>query len=90
MTEELVAEIDNDVADSSLSDRHKLAIEVTDHVLSATELPAALRTAAEEEFGDAGLEELVLTAAVAHGFSKAAIAWGPPPNMPVMEIPTPS
>jgi hypothetical protein len=42
------------------------------------------------EFGPDGFDELVLTIAVASGFSKAAIAWGPPPELPVMEVPTPS
>lgn len=42
------------------------------------------------EFGAEGFDELVLTIAVASGFSKAAIAWGPPPELPVMEVPTPA
>ena len=42
------------------------------------------------EFTDAELAELTLTVAVAQGFSKAAIAWGPAPELPVMTIPTPS
>ncbi len=46
--------------------------------------PGADRFSADE------LAEIVLTVAVAHGFSKAAIAWGPPPQFPVMEVPTPS
>jgi hypothetical protein len=33
--------------------------------------------------------ELTLTVAVAQGFSKAAIAWGPAPELPTMVIPTP-
>lgn len=33
--------------------------------------------------------ELTLTVAVAQGFSKAAIAWGPAPALPTMVIPTP-
>ena len=28
--------------------------------------------------------------ALASAFSKAAIAWGPPPGMPVLEVPTPT
>lgn len=36
------------------------------------------------------ITELILTVAVAHGFSKAAIAWGPPPDFPPMVVPTPS
>jgi hypothetical protein len=86
----MVGEIEDDFASSDLSSRHKLTIVVTDHVLSGSKLPDGVRAEAVAEFGAEGLDELVLTAAIAHGFSKAAIAWGPPPNMPVMEIPTPS
>jgi hypothetical protein len=35
------------------------------------------------------LAELALTVAVAQGFSKAAIAWGPAPELPTLVIPTP-
>ena len=30
------------------------------------------------------------TIATASGFSKAAVAWGPPPTIPVTEVPTPT
>jgi hypothetical protein len=46
-------------------------------------------SAAEAEFTRAELAELTLTIAVAQGFSKAAIAWGPAPDLPTMVIPTP-
>jgi len=48
-----------------------------------------LKTSLRQHFSDAELEELTLTAGIACGFSKAAIAWGPPPEMPVMEMPSP-
>jgi len=48
-----------------------------------------LRAAMLAEFSPAGIVELALTAALASAFSKAAIAWGPPPPIPVMEVPTP-
>ena len=35
------------------------------------------------------LAELTLTVAIAQGFSKAAIAWGPAPELATMIIPTP-
>jgi hypothetical protein len=38
----------------------------------------------------AEIVELVLTVAVAQGFSKAAIAWGPVPEIAITEVPTPS
>lgn len=44
---------------------------------------------ADGEFTRAELAELTLTIAVAQGFSKAAIAWGPAPDLPTMVIPTP-
>jgi hypothetical protein len=40
-------------------------------------------------FSPAEIVELALTITIAMGFSKAAIAWGPPPRIPVMEVPTP-
>ncbi len=49
------------------------------------ELAAALHA----EFTPAELIELLLTTALASAFSKAAIAWGPPPPMPTLEVPTP-
>ena len=48
-------------------------------------LAAALRA----EFTDAELAELTLTVAMAVGFSKSAIAWGPEPQLPTMSVPTP-
>lgn len=45
--------------------------------------------AAAAAFSPAELAELTLTVAVAQGFSKAAIAWGPAPDLPTMTIPTP-
>lgn len=45
--------------------------------------------AAAEAFSPVELAELTLTVAVAQGFSKAAIAWGPAPELPTMTIPTP-
>jgi hypothetical protein len=34
--------------------------------------------------------ELLVTAAFASAMSKATIAWGPPPEMPTTEVPTPT
>lgn len=85
-----MALIDDDYGASDLDPRWKAAITVTDAVLGtlAPDDPALGRAAAT--FTGPELDELVLTAAIAHGFSKAAIAWGPPPDMPVLEVPTPS
>ena len=54
-----------------------------------TGMPSDLRDALDAEFSEAELAELTLTIAMAIGFSKAAIAWGPPPDMPTLEVPTP-
>ncbi len=48
-----------------------------------------LRAELSEEFAPEELVELALTTALASAFSKAAIAWGPPDAIPVMEVPTP-
>ena len=42
-----------------------------------------------DEFSPPQIVELLLTTALASAFSKAAIAWGPPAAIPVMEVPTP-
>jgi hypothetical protein len=47
------------------------------------------RDAAREHFDDGELVELVLGIALFHGFSKIAIALGPPPEMPTTVLPTP-
>ena len=48
-----------------------------------------LRDALAAELTPAGLVELTLTVTFASAFSKAAIAWGPPDDIPVLEVPTP-
>jgi len=42
------------------------------------------------EFSPAQIVELALTTALASAFSRAAIAWGPPDTMPLLEVPTPT
>jgi hypothetical protein len=49
-----------------------------------------LKEALVAELGPEGVDELALTIAFASAFSKAAIAWGPPPHIPVMDVPTPT
>lgn len=76
--------IDGDAAPTTLPDRWRQAVEWADVVIGAR-TPAPVTgplTRAE-------LAELTLTVAVAQGFSKAAIAWGPAPDLPTMVIPTP-
>jgi alkylhydroperoxidase family enzyme len=90
LTEELVEQIGDRFADSDLSERYKLSIRLTDVVVNdpsglTTDLAAALR----EEFTPPEVMELLLTTTLASAFSKAAIAWGPPPDMPKLEVPSP-
>ena len=52
-------------------------------------LTAGLRAQLLAEFTPPQIIELMLTTALASAFSKAAIAWGPPAAIPVVEVPTP-
>jgi len=72
------------VTHSELSSRWKDAVEWADTVIGAR--PPGPPNG---ELNRAELAELTLTVAVAQGFSKAAIAWGPAPELPTMVIPTP-
>ena len=84
-------QIDDGYAESELPERFKLALRLADAVISdPSGLTAADQSALSEEFTAAELAELALTVAMAAGFSKAAIAWGPPPVIPVTEVPTPT
>ncbi len=91
LTEEYVDEIVDGYETSELPDRWKAAVRWTDVVIG---FPAAAtdaqRAELAEEFTPAQIVELTLTAAIAQGFSKAAVAWGPPEDMPVLVIPTPT
>jgi AhpD family alkylhydroperoxidase len=91
LSEELVDAIDVDFADSDLPTRYKLAVRYTDVIIGNPQgLPVDLADALNDEFTPAEIVELTLTAAFAMAFSKAAVAWGPPPEMPVLEVPTPT
>lgn len=63
---------------------------LTDALLAGGHVDPALKAALIDELGGEGFTELALTIAFASGFSKAAVAWGPPPELPVMEVPTPA
>jgi alkylhydroperoxidase family enzyme len=74
-----------------LPDRLRLAVELTDVIVQNPRgMPDELRARLDVEFTPEQLAELTLTVALASAFSKAAIAWGPPPGMPVLEVPTPT
>ena len=91
LTEDLVDDITDGYADSELPPRYKLALRFADVVLSARpdEVDDQLRQELLEEFTPAEVVELVLTTAIAQGFSKAAVAWGPAPDIPLTVVPTP-
>jgi hypothetical protein len=67
-------------------------VRLTDVIVNDPRAGAAdeLRTALLDEFPPEQVVELMFTAALASSFSKAAIAWGPPPEIPVTEIATPT
>jgi len=70
--------------------RYKLAIALTDVIVNdPTGLNKERRDELLDEFSPPQIVELLLTTALASAFSKAAIAWGPPAAIPVMEVPTP-
>ena len=89
--EDLVEQIRDDHATSALPARFKLALRFVDVLIGPTpgavdaDLAAALRAA----FSPAEIVELALTTAIAQGFAKAAVAWGPAPDIPLTVIPTP-
>lgn len=58
-------------------------------VTDPASLPDDLGTELSEMFTRAERVELTLTIALASAFSRAAITWGPPSGMPVIEVPTP-
>ena len=91
LTEELVDDITDEYAESDLPPRYKLALRFADVVLSArpAEVDQALQDELRAEFTPAEIVELALTTAIAQGFSKAAVAWGPVPDIPLTVVPTP-
>lgn len=91
LTEELVAQIDDGHEASSLPERFKVALRFADVLLGPTpgDVPAGLAAELAATFTPAEIVELALTTAIAQGFSKAAVAWGPAPDIPLTVIPTP-
>lgn len=74
----------------ALAPRFELVVRLTDALLAGGRVEPGLKAAVVAEFGPDGFDELVFTVTFASGFSKAAVAWGPPPELPVIEVPTPS
>ena len=73
-----------------LSPRLELVVRLTDALLAGGCVDPSLKAALVDEFGADGFDELLFTITFASGFSKAAVAWGPPPELPVIEVPTPT
>ena len=90
LSEDRIELIDDDYASSTLAERDKAVVGYVDTMLrdphgvdehQRAELLAEL---------DAGqLVELTLGIGLFHGFSKIAVALGPPPEMATMVVPTP-
>lgn len=90
LTEASVDLIDDDYATSALSPREKTVIAYVDTMLHDPHaLTDELRDALSEELDEGELVELTLGIGLFHGFSKIAVALGPPPDMPTMVVPTP-
>jgi alkylhydroperoxidase family enzyme len=89
--EEHVERIDGDVSTSDLPARWKLAVRWADQLVhDPGGVDDGLRAAMRAEFDDAQIVELTATITTAIAFSKAAVAFGAPPEMPVLAVPTPT
>ncbi len=91
LTEDRVDRIDDGYASADeLSAREKAAIRFTDQFLRA---PGSMtdedRAALAQHFDAGELVELAMGVALFMGFSKIAVALGPPPEMPTTVVPTP-
>jgi len=91
LTEDHVDHIDDDFATSALPDRWKLTIRYADAlIVDPKSIDDDLRAALLSEFSAEELVELTATITTAIAFSKAAVAFGAPPDMPVLSVPTPA
>jgi len=91
LTEDRVDLITDDYATSDLDERHKVVLRYVDTMLHDPHgMTDELRAALAEHFDEGQLVELTLGIGLFHGFSKIAVALGPPPEMPTMVVPTPT
>ena len=68
----------------------KLAVRYTDVLITdPASLTDELRAELAEVFTPEQIVELTATVTIASAFSKAAVAWGPPPSIPITPVPTP-
>ena len=91
LSEDHVEHIEDGYESSDLPERWKLTLRWADAIIGhpASQAPA-VRPDVDVAFSREEAVELTLTVAIAQGFSKAAVAWGPPPEIPLTVIPTPT
>jgi len=90
LTEDHVARIEGDAETQDLPARWKLAVRYADALIhDPRSVEGGLSDALLAEFSPAEIVELTATITTAIAFSKAAVAFGAPPEMPVLEVPTP-
>jgi alkylhydroperoxidase family enzyme len=90
LTEDRVSLIDDGYEASPLTDREKAVIRYVDTFLHDPDgLTDAQRGELLEYFTSGQLVELTAGIALFLGFSKIAVALGPPPGMPTLVVPTP-
>jgi AhpD family alkylhydroperoxidase len=91
LTEDFVEQIVDGYETSELPDGWKTTLRWADAVIGhPASQAAAVRPEVEAAFTREQVAELTLTIAIAQGFSKAAVAWGPPPVIPMMVVPSPT
>jgi AhpD family alkylhydroperoxidase len=90
LTEDRIDQIDDGYEASTLSQREKTVIGYVDTMLRDPHgMTEGQRAELDRELDPGELLELTLGIGLFHGFSKIAVALGPPPEMPVMVVPTP-
>jgi alkylhydroperoxidase family enzyme len=91
LTEDLVDQIADGHEHSDLPPRLKLVLRWADAlIIDPSSISDDLRAEMLAEFTPPQIVELTATITTAMGFSKAALALGPPPDMDVMLVPTPA
>lgn len=90
LDEDRVALIDDDYAAAELPDRWKLTIRLADALIGDARIDEPLRAALLAEFSTEEIVELTATITTAIAFSKAAVAFGAPAEMPLVVVPTPT
>jgi alkylhydroperoxidase family enzyme len=90
LDEDRVDLIADGYAETDLPGRWKLAIRLADALIADARLDADLRVALLDEFSPEEIVELTATVTTAIAFSKAAVAFGAPEEMPLLVVPTPT